>query len=384
MRILRARLFELEDAKRQAERAAERRTMVGSGDRSERIRTYNFPQNRITDHRIDLTLYKLELAMEGDIDELVDALVRAAREALMKAETQPSQAPPSGCARHDGEGCAAGRSGRPRGDGDAFPGRLPPPGRRPLHRHDQAPRRRARAGRGRRARALPRRPRLARPRRPRRLHPRPQGILGPRLRRRRARPCAPPRHRDSRRGGAEDRRRHSKGNRRTTKIHHGGTEKRGNLSPWRDSILARPRMLYGLRLRRDQRRPRAARMASFGLRFVRGGPRGRASQRGGPRSGGASGRVAVSGEATSWRRSRAASISSSPIRLTCPPPRPELSSSSAGPSRSWPSTAAKTDSTSSGLWRRKPIARSSREPRSSSRRTTRRPPGSPNCFARRA
>ncbi len=96
MRILRARLFELEDAKRQAERAAERRTMVGTGDRSERIRTYNFPQNRITDHRIDLTLYKLELAMEGDIDELVDALVRAAREALMKAETQPSQAPSIG------------------------------------------------------------------------------------------------------------------------------------------------------------------------------------------------------------------------------------------------------------------------------------------------
>lgn len=95
MRILRARLFELEDAKRQAERAAERRSMVGSGDRSERIRTYNFPQNRVTDHRIDLTLYKLDLAMEGDIGELVDALVRAAREALMKAETGPkAQAKP--------------------------------------------------------------------------------------------------------------------------------------------------------------------------------------------------------------------------------------------------------------------------------------------------
>jgi peptide chain release factor 1 len=90
MRILRARLFELEDSKRQAERAAERKSMVGSGDRSERIRTYNFPQNRITDHRINLTLYKLELAMEGDIDELVDALVRSAREALMKAESLPS------------------------------------------------------------------------------------------------------------------------------------------------------------------------------------------------------------------------------------------------------------------------------------------------------
>jgi peptide chain release factor 1 len=87
MRILRARLFELEDQRRQAERAAERKSMVGSGDRSERIRTYNFPQNRITDHRINLTLYKLELAMEGDIDELVDALVRNAREELMKAQT---------------------------------------------------------------------------------------------------------------------------------------------------------------------------------------------------------------------------------------------------------------------------------------------------------
>ncbi|MDA8411678.1 MAG: peptide chain release factor 1 [Treponema sp.] len=83
MRILRARLFELEDSKRQAERAAERKSMVGSGDRSERIRTYNFPQNRITDHRIDLTLYKLELCMEGDIDELVDALVLHAREELL-------------------------------------------------------------------------------------------------------------------------------------------------------------------------------------------------------------------------------------------------------------------------------------------------------------
>ena len=85
MRILRARLFEMEDAKRQAERAAERRSMVGSGDRSERIRTYNFPQNRVTDHRIDLTLYKLDLAMEGAIDEIVDGLVRSAREELMKA-----------------------------------------------------------------------------------------------------------------------------------------------------------------------------------------------------------------------------------------------------------------------------------------------------------
>jgi len=75
MRILRARLFEIEDEKRQAERSAERRSQVGTGDRSERIRTYNFPQNRLTDHRIDLTLYKLDLIMEGELDELLEALV---------------------------------------------------------------------------------------------------------------------------------------------------------------------------------------------------------------------------------------------------------------------------------------------------------------------
>ncbi|MCE5256597.1 MAG: peptide chain release factor 1 [Spirochaetaceae bacterium] len=80
MRILRARLYDLEEAKAQAERSAERKSQVGSGDRSERIRTYNFPQNRLTDHRIDLTLYKLDLIMEGEMDELVDALVSHARQ----------------------------------------------------------------------------------------------------------------------------------------------------------------------------------------------------------------------------------------------------------------------------------------------------------------
>lgn len=79
MRILRARLYEIEEAKQLAERSAERKSQVGTGDRSERIRTYNFPQNRLTDHRIDLTLYKLELIMEGDLDELTDALVDNAR-----------------------------------------------------------------------------------------------------------------------------------------------------------------------------------------------------------------------------------------------------------------------------------------------------------------
>lgn len=86
MRILRARLFEIEDDKRQAERSAERRNQVGTGDRSERIRTYNFPQNRLTDHRIDLTLYKLDLIMEGDLDELLDALIAWDREQALIAE----------------------------------------------------------------------------------------------------------------------------------------------------------------------------------------------------------------------------------------------------------------------------------------------------------
>jgi peptide chain release factor 1 len=86
MRILRARLFEIEDEKRQAERSAERRSQVGTGDRSERIRTYNFPQNRLTDHRIDLALYKLDLIMEGELDELLDALVAWGRQQLLESD----------------------------------------------------------------------------------------------------------------------------------------------------------------------------------------------------------------------------------------------------------------------------------------------------------
>jgi peptide chain release factor 1 len=86
MRVLRARLFELEESKKNAERAANRKNQIGSGDRSERIRTYNFPQNRVTDHRVDLTLYKLDLFIEGDIDDIVDALIMQAREAVMSAD----------------------------------------------------------------------------------------------------------------------------------------------------------------------------------------------------------------------------------------------------------------------------------------------------------
>jgi peptide chain release factor 1 len=86
MRILRARLFEMEEEKRNAERAAERRSQVGSGDRSERIRTYNFPQNRLTDHRVNVTLYSLDRAMMGEVDEVIEALKLSAREELLKAQ----------------------------------------------------------------------------------------------------------------------------------------------------------------------------------------------------------------------------------------------------------------------------------------------------------
>ena len=84
MRILRARIYEAEAAKAAAERAEARKTQVGSGDRSERIRTYNFPDNRVTDHRIGLTLYKLDRIMEGDIGEVFDTLKIAAKDALYK------------------------------------------------------------------------------------------------------------------------------------------------------------------------------------------------------------------------------------------------------------------------------------------------------------
>ncbi|MDR2398690.1 MAG: peptide chain release factor 1 [Spirochaetaceae bacterium] len=86
MRILRARIYEQEAAKAHSERAEARKNQVGSGDRSERIRTYNFPQNRVTDHRINLTLYKLDLIMQGVVEELFDALKLSAQEALLKSE----------------------------------------------------------------------------------------------------------------------------------------------------------------------------------------------------------------------------------------------------------------------------------------------------------
>ena len=75
MQVLRSRLYDIERQKVESERSADRKSQVGSGDRSERIRTYNFPQGRVTDHRINLTLYKLDRMIEGEIDELVDALI---------------------------------------------------------------------------------------------------------------------------------------------------------------------------------------------------------------------------------------------------------------------------------------------------------------------
>ncbi|MEM8570913.1 MAG: peptide chain release factor 1 [Pseudomonadota bacterium] len=77
MQVLRARLFDMERQRQMTARAANRKDQVGSGDRSERIRTYNFPQGRLTDHRIGLTLYKLEQVMQGDLDEVIESLVSA-------------------------------------------------------------------------------------------------------------------------------------------------------------------------------------------------------------------------------------------------------------------------------------------------------------------
>lgn len=87
LQVLQARLQEKERSERAAKEAATRKGLIGSGDRSDRIRTYNFPQGRLTDHRINLTLYKLALVMEGDLSDVIDAL-RAAREAEQMADLE--------------------------------------------------------------------------------------------------------------------------------------------------------------------------------------------------------------------------------------------------------------------------------------------------------
>ena len=88
IKVLRARLLDLEQSRLDAERASERKGQIGSGDRSERIRTYNFPQNRVTDHRAGVTLHQLDRVMEGDLDELIDA-VATTLEAEKLQEAQP-------------------------------------------------------------------------------------------------------------------------------------------------------------------------------------------------------------------------------------------------------------------------------------------------------
>jgi len=88
MRVLRSRLYEIEQQKQHDAIAAERRSMVGSGDRSEKIRTYNFKENRVTDHRIGLTLHQLDLIMEGAIDELISAVITHFQAEKLKAETE--------------------------------------------------------------------------------------------------------------------------------------------------------------------------------------------------------------------------------------------------------------------------------------------------------
>ncbi len=84
MKVLRSRLLEIQQTRQAEEQHAQRRTMVGSGDRSERIRTYNFPQNRLTDHRINYTVHRLHFVMEGELDELIDALEQEAKVASMR------------------------------------------------------------------------------------------------------------------------------------------------------------------------------------------------------------------------------------------------------------------------------------------------------------
>lgn len=86
MKVLKSRLLDIEKAKRDAEVSAERRTMVGTGERSQKIRTYNFPQNRISDHRIQLTLHKLDRVMMGDLEELMTALRTHRQAAMLEAQ----------------------------------------------------------------------------------------------------------------------------------------------------------------------------------------------------------------------------------------------------------------------------------------------------------
>jgi len=88
MRVLRTRLYDMQRQQAQNEYASERRSQIGTGDRSERIRTYNFPQGRVTDHRIGKSIYSIDNFMNGDLDEIIDALILAEHTAMLNAEDQ--------------------------------------------------------------------------------------------------------------------------------------------------------------------------------------------------------------------------------------------------------------------------------------------------------
>jgi peptide chain release factor 1 len=99
MRVLRSRLYEMELEKQQAQIGAERRSMVGSGDRSEKIRTYNFPQNRVTDHRIGLTLHQLDMIMEGRLDQIISPLTAYYQAEKLKHQIGTAASPDDGSKR---------------------------------------------------------------------------------------------------------------------------------------------------------------------------------------------------------------------------------------------------------------------------------------------
>ena len=88
MKILRSKILEAEREKQHDAIAGERRAQVGTGDRSERIRTYNYPQGRVSDHRINLTLYRIEAILNGDLDEIIDALITADTAEKLKSDTE--------------------------------------------------------------------------------------------------------------------------------------------------------------------------------------------------------------------------------------------------------------------------------------------------------
>ena len=88
MKMLRTKLYEIEKAKQDDSIASERRSQVGSGDRSEKIRTYNYPQGRITDHRIGMSIYQIENFLNGDLDEMIDNLIAADRAEKLKGDDE--------------------------------------------------------------------------------------------------------------------------------------------------------------------------------------------------------------------------------------------------------------------------------------------------------